>query len=326
MARIKIVTAFFDINRQNSEKHPRTNDEYFNYFKFWARINNELVVYCESKHKDTVLKIRDEYGLKDKTEVVIVDDIYNIEGEIFNKMCQIENDVNYQNFRYLFHDPSNYAKYDYIMLMKYWFVAQTAKNESDDCFVAWIDFGFNHGGKKYSDSNDFDFLWDYDFPKKINLFCLCNPDGLSLIDCLQFQLDCVIGGSVIVPRFLCEKFWDDIKQSMLTLLDIGCIDDDQILLLMAYKRNPSLYSIVQCDWFDAFIKCSNNSFSLTESSPMDPVPTIHNLKRTPFIKRIFDRLVWCYRRIRYLDYPQIELHPFLKRMQAKKDTYYRWDK
>ena len=50
---------------------------------------------------------------------------------------------------------SNQALYDYIMLLKYWFLCDAVERLKFDGTVAWIDFGFNHGNECYIDSNDF---------------------------------------------------------------------------------------------------------------------------------------------------------------------------
>lgn len=49
MNEISIVTAFFDIGRKNWKGFERDNSTYANYFKFWARVKNHIVVYTEPK-------------------------------------------------------------------------------------------------------------------------------------------------------------------------------------------------------------------------------------------------------------------------------------
>ena len=84
--------------------------------------------------------------------------------------------------------------------MKSWFLADAAKKCDPDDFVAWVDFGYNHGGDRYVKSEEFNFLWEYDFPEKINVFCLSDPDKVSLVDSLQFQFDCFIGPTGVRPQ------------------------------------------------------------------------------------------------------------------------------
>ena len=46
MTEITLVTAFFDIGRSSFPIYARSNDRFFDYFYFWARIQNDLIVYC----------------------------------------------------------------------------------------------------------------------------------------------------------------------------------------------------------------------------------------------------------------------------------------
>ena len=80
MSEITLVTAFFDIGRKEYVSIPRSNDKYFEYFKFWSRIKNNLIVYTDSESKDRVIQIRKEFNLEHKTHVIVVDDIFGISG------------------------------------------------------------------------------------------------------------------------------------------------------------------------------------------------------------------------------------------------------
>lgn len=321
MSKIKIVTAFFDIGRDKSSVYPRSNDQYFDYFKFWAGIKNELIVYCDPCDVDRIYKIRKEYGLEDRTEIIAIEDVYAIEPEMFARMCKVEKDESFRSFRYYNNALSNTSKYDYIMFLKWWFVADAAKREKGKCLFAWVDFGYNHGDAKYTNSENFRFEWDFDFPDKINAFCLSNPNEMSLIDSLQFQKDCFIGASVIIPQQKCAWYWQQIKDAMNSLLNVGCIDDDQHLQLMVYKKNKDEYSLVQCDWFDAFELCSNQQFEVRKKADKSQIIPETAIK-TSFMKRIYRKLVWCYRRVTDPDYPHISENPFISRMKEKMMKYY----
>lgn len=325
MSKIKIVTAFFDIGRSEYNVCKRTNDQYFEYFKFWARIQNQLIVYCEKQDADRILDIRRQYGLEDKTTVITLDDVWSIEPEIYQRMVKVENSDEFQNFRYRYGDPSNKAKYNYIMLLKWWCVADTAKKSNSDEFIAWLDFGYNHGGDRYTKSEDFDFLWDFDFDSKINVFCLSNPDKVSLLDSLQFQLDCFIGHTAIISQPLCDKYWGYMKEAMLTLLDIECMDDDQYLQLMAYKKHADEHKVVICDWFEDFQKCSNKTFTVKNVAANEPV----NKKRISLFKKIKNKLarlkntfIKSQRIASGKIKPEDLMNPFCKRMYEKEKKYY----
>lgn len=260
---IKIVTAFFDIGRGGYSVLSRSDDKYFEYFKFWARMQNDLTVFCQSKNAERIKKIRQGFGLEKKTHIIVVDDYKAIEPDIYKRMVEIENNEDFKKFRLFYDALSNKADYCYITSLKWWCLCKAAQNEPSDQMMAWLDFGYNHGGELYTNPYDFDFEWNYDdFEDKINMFCLCDPNEVSSIDHLQFQTDCFIGHSAIMPAKFCELYWSEIKQSMLSLLSLDCIDDDQQYELMVYRKYPDWFKIRICNWFEDLKMCSNHNFEL----------------------------------------------------------------
>ena len=79
---IDIVTAFFPLNRERWDGFERNNDKYIEYFKFWAQINNKLVVYTTEEFSEKVKEIR-----KDKpTKIITIDDYRSIDTELYNSI------------------------------------------------------------------------------------------------------------------------------------------------------------------------------------------------------------------------------------------------
>lgn len=259
---ITIVTAFFDIGRESFSTYPRTKEEYFSYFEFWARIRNPLIVFCSKEDADRVQAIRNGFGLEaDRTVTVAIDDIYSIESEIYLKMKEIEKSEAFSDFRYYNIACSNMAQYNYVMLLKYWFLAKAEEysiRENDN--YVWLDFGFNHGGRYYLRPEEFDFEWKWNLGGDIEFFCLSDPDEMSVIDSLQFQKDC-IQGTVVGCRKGCTKsLWKWVKEAMTALLMVECMDDDQHLLLMVYKEHKECHTTL-CGWYQAMEVTAGRSFT-----------------------------------------------------------------
>lgn len=265
---ITLVTAFFDIGRGDldNESLRRTTGRYMDDFSRWARLKNKLIVYTESKFAKEILEIRARHGLSEKTEVVSLDHVFEVEPAMFQRMCQVEQKGSFRAFRYYENAYSNTAKYDYVMLMKYWVLQDACKHDNaKGNGVAWIDFGYDHGGVSYPNPEEFSFLWDYPFSDKIQLFCLNDPNQISGADSLQLSYDCMIGGLIYVPMDLAGKFWVLMRDNMQALLSLDCIDDDQQLLLMAYKRQPDWFEIHLSDWFLPLKECGGGHLTVRES-------------------------------------------------------------
>lgn len=225
-----IVTAFWDVGRSKDCEIPRTNDRYYREFAEWARIKNRLIVYTDNISSKIIKQIRKEYGLEEKT-LVIVNDIYSIEPDIFKRMIKIESDKSFLDYRYRPEAMENKARFDYAWFMKYWCLSDAMKYVNEYDVLAWFDFGFNHIDRCYSNMNDFAFTWRLNKEiNKVQAYSLRDVSSISVLDVLQFMQDTVMGVFYLVPARCAEKFWQLIKLAMQSLLMIGCIDDDQVLV------------------------------------------------------------------------------------------------
>ena len=301
MKPVRIVTAFFDIGRAHFDGYERDNETYFSYFRFWARIQNEMLIYCAREHAERILSIRAEYKLAERTEIVTISDPFAIEPELYRRMRRAAADFGFQSFRY-YRAPENDAPYSYITMLKAWCLSDAAERITEDCMLAWVDFGINHLNVKYAKSEEFDFLWQYDFPEKITAFCHEDPAAASLIDTLQFMMPVFDGSVVVIPKSLCATYWQAVRGAMDALVKLGCVDDDQMLSLIVYKNQPELFDIhLENGWYSAFALCSHQTFSLTEQVPQP----------------VNEKIIQTMRRL--ADAPQ---HPFIRRMYEKTIRYY----
>ena len=249
MKKITIVTAYFDCKRGYRAEQKRTDNEYIEYFKFWARMKNEMVIYPEKRFEEAIYNVRKAYGLEDKTRVVIIDNIYKIEEGLYAQMKQVEANSKFVQWRYRNNDISNEADYDYIMLMKYWCMADAVKYCENETTIAWIDFGWNHGGQKFVSSEEFSYEWNYDFSDKIQLYSLTDPKSDTGIIRLQQMTDSIMGANIICPDKMCARLYAYVLEAMESLLSLDCYDDDQMLLRMAYKRHTEDFEVNISDWF-----------------------------------------------------------------------------
>ena len=245
---ITIVTAFFDIGRKDFKQLPRSNDKYLEHFKFWARIKNKLIIYTDSVMGPKALKVREEFGLRDKTELVIIDDISAIDKELLDRMQKIDNNNQFMNFRYNANAPENNALYNYVMLLKSWCIKDAVDNGATGQ-IAWIDFGYNHGGDVFIDPTDFDFEWKYKFENKVTYFALKEDDKEPIFKKIQSLDPIIMGAPFIVPSKYANELWELEKECMGSLLDVGFTDDDQLIMLMATRKKPEMFDIKISGWF-----------------------------------------------------------------------------
>lgn len=247
--KITLVTAFFNIGREKYRSIPRTDSKYFKDFESWAKLKNMLIVYTQPQIKDLVLEIREKYGLKEKTIIIEVDDLYSIEPIIYNRMKEISENKYFLDFRYIPYATSNIPEYSYLMLLKSYFVKDAVQRDLTCEQVAWIDFGFNHSGDLYMDPNEFDFEWEYEFENKIHYFYYKKYDDRPIFEIVRRLSDCIMGCLIIIPSNYANILWDLNKEAMISLNDVGLIDDDQLIHLMSYRKNPEIFSLIKSEWF-----------------------------------------------------------------------------
>ncbi len=260
------VTALFDIQRGNSSTSPRTQEDYLGFFSFWASIQNRLIIYCGNSMAKRIMEIRRNYGTDELTAITVIDDITKLDPERYSRMLAVEADEDYRRFRIRHQAMENEASYSYLMLLKFWFL-KDAKQRVDcaEANLIWIDFGYNHGGKHYTNSADFQFRMAHNFPNRVTIHALLDPSAFHPIDVLQFMIACISGSMIICPAHLAETLYELICEEADALLAMGAIDDDQQLLLMAYKKRPSLFNVQRVTgWFTEFELYSGKSFSIRQ--------------------------------------------------------------
>lgn len=257
MYEITIVTALFDIGREQFKNtiYNRSIETYIEHFKFWARIQNELIIYTQSKLAKTILEVRESFGLGNRTRIIIVDDFHEKNRAIYERMCKVEKNSQYALWGINPKALRNRADYDYVMLMKYWCLNEAAGLLNEKAVLAWLDFGYNNGGDFFIQPEEFAFSWREQLffeDRRIHIFTFFDPDDVLLCESLQMMYVCAMGGMVIVPKELCAELWELMKQAMESLLMLDAIDDDQQLLVMAYKYRPEIFSVHQMPqgkWF-----------------------------------------------------------------------------
>lgn len=244
MAEVTIVTAFFDVGRKEWKGFERDNNKYIEYFRFWARIQNKLIVYTDQETAEKVLEIRDSFNLKDRTKVVIIDDVYTLEPEVYKAIENALSNESAVKFRDMPNNPEAWnPRYDYVTFLKPYFVADAIRRNFADGVVSWLDFGYNHAGEICTEVNEFNFLWQFDCSTRIHMFATEELDDMPVFEIVRTMRAYIAGAIMLGPANLWSEFAQLYKESMLHLTHCGFADDDQTLSVMAYRKKPELFEI-----------------------------------------------------------------------------------
>lgn len=267
MSEITIVTAFFDVGREKWErKFQRSAQEYLTFFRFWARIRNRIVVYTEPELVESIMAIRHAFGLKERTRVIPIEDVTLLEPNLYRKMKDVLKNPSAVRFRKRPQNPESYnADYNYITNMKIWFLKNTVEKKFAQGRVAWVDFGYNHGGVYYTKQEEFDFLWEYPFSEKIHFFTLKELDDIPIFELVRSMKTYFSAGIMIVPDRLSARLWEMFRENILHLLACGMCDDEQTVMLMVYRQEPDLFTVHKIyDWFEPWKKFGGEHLSINE--------------------------------------------------------------
>ena len=250
MSEISIVTWFFDIGRKDWKGFERDNSTYANYFKFWARVKNHLIVYTEPKMAEQVKKIRADYGLLDKTTVIVIEDVRTVDNYVYKLInTAISNKLAVKYRRHPWMPEACNPMYNYVTYLKAHLTADAInRGLVTTKTVAWIDFGFNHGGATYPKSEEFAVtLTDKGLSDKIHIFAVDELDNVPIFEIVRNMHTYIAGAVTIAPVILWQELANLYRQAAISLGQCGFADDDQTLAVMAYRANPELFEVHQMD-------------------------------------------------------------------------------
>ena len=258
-----VVTAFFDMHRGEWRSSGRSIQRYIDAFSLWTRIHNKLVVYTNADVAEQVKRIRAEYGLLEATEIIVIDDYLALDFALYQSIEKAMKSHSSKMFHLKPNHPESWNPvYNYVMLLKWWCVCDAIRRGSTSETVAWIDFGFNNCDTLYTEPNDFDFTWLCDTDDRINLFCINEPDDTPVFEIVQKMNTYVQGCSIVGPAKLWPEFAKLVRESMIEMNNVGFADDDQVFMLMAYRKKPDLFKLNICPWFSIFSVTSEQSFHI----------------------------------------------------------------
>ena len=293
VSHITLVTAFFPIHREQWTRLGRSDNRYFEYFQHWARIPNDLIVFCLTRDAERVKKIRDSFG-RDNTQIIAVKDPDTLLPEIHREMTDISR--SYPPFSLRPTAPEViYPEYDYVTALEFWCLLKST-DIAKTTYLAWIDFGFDHGGTFYKDSSQFDSAWDYPFTHDVSLFAVKKDDHSPIFDIVRRTDTIVQGNCFVIKTSYVSTFVQDALENYCHLLACGILDDDQIILLMCARQKSNQIALLPSSWFSQLY-----DYSLTEHSQLT-VPTYPDQKPGKRLQLHWIKLCgdYCIRQFIYL--------------------------
>lgn len=264
---VTIVTAFVDIGRGEwggevngkviPHYIPRTTDTYMERFERLTKLKNNIVVFTESKFFDRIKQMREDI------ELINIDHLFEDHEHFLSNIRKIQSN---QEFIEAVESPN---------LPEYWSAEYVAINALKSHLVsfaigaglcktdttAWIDFGYCRP-EVYCPP---DMEWKFDAQGKINFFSVYRTEERLWVRPIFKSIFTnevhIQGCHIVAPNHLWPDLKDMVNTALSSLFKVDLIDDDQTLLLMAYRSDPEKFIVhprKEEDWFVIFKHYNHN--------------------------------------------------------------------
>jgi len=249
-----IVTALYDLNRENWQGFQRPFQQYKDWMKSMLSFDAPMVIFVEPKDVDFVTTERSDK--LHKTEIIPIPfaELYVNQkwGDGIRKVMALDKFLANQTVPT--HPQIAHPEYNILMHQKIQFVKQAIlTNKFNTEHFMWLDAGVFHMnnrtdliGKKYPYSNIFN--------DKVNLICIEEPKQSDADDLEKFYKGHnvrVIGTSWGGHNQAILEFEKTYTGLLEESISNGLMDQDQSFLTVSYLRNPTVCKLYRGNWQSA---------------------------------------------------------------------------
>jgi hypothetical protein len=237
---LTIVTGFLDI-KINRPAKSNTVNQIYNYIeksRDTLKIPQLMIIYCSEELISNVQKIREEYGLLNKTRIIKItleDNLYMID-----KIDIIRENVKKNN------PPYDIAEYILAVNSRYSYIEDAIKNNYFNTdYFAWVDFSASHivtfpPNKKII----------YSSHDKVRIGWIARYSNNQFI----YNHHCLGGGIFVGYKEIMLELIKIHHQEFIKLMKMGYNINDDKLLFIIMEQNPYLFDTYFSDYKNLFIK------------------------------------------------------------------------
>lgn len=255
-----IVTALYNINRENFSNWGRKWEQYRSYFRNILSLNCKMVIFVEKDMEDFVIQNR--RGIDPSLENTKLIVLPLQESTFFKYKDRIQEVMNNINFKTGLVAPDtpevNYPMYDVVIYSKFFFLKQASDiNYFNSDYFMWLDAGCMH----------------HTFPQEYKNRVFPNTNKLNSIDASKIYITCRSlpeSSDLNLPIFLkshinrfdahiigCNKeniyfLYDFLHEFMEYMLNNNLIDCEQSALAICYLRNKDKFNLLYGNWYAGF--------------------------------------------------------------------------
>jgi len=249
-----IVTALYDIGRDNWEKFTQSYGGYIHWMERTLSLNANIVIYTQSRFKDEIETYRRKYDPEFEKTILIVQELEELEAyKMYNQKL---NDLMFSDvFLTKAHfDVPEMTKplYNVIMFNKvFWLKDTVDKGYFNNDLVIWADAGgLREPVERYAN-----IVWP-----NLERLNQCDPNKITYFSHnanfdvwdKQFhslsQIRNIQGTAFFVPSKLIDFLVTEITTTIDESIDGQYIGSDEKIFDIAYVRNKDMYKLIKCTW------------------------------------------------------------------------------
>ncbi len=253
-----IVTALYDIGRDNWEKFTQSYGGYIHWMERTLSLDSNIVIYTESKFYEEIKRYRLKYDPQLEKTIFVIQELDQLTAyKLYNQ--KLEELMFSDEFKSKAHfDVPEMTKplYNVIMFNKVFWLKHCVENKFfDNDMVIWADAGGlrepvdvyklitwpNIDKLNTIDQNKIIF-----FSHKEN-FGIHDNQWHSLSQVRNIQ-----GTAFMVPSNMINWFTDQFIETIDTSLEDRFIGSDEKILDITYLKNKEKYHLIQCTWREYF--------------------------------------------------------------------------
>lgn len=248
-----VVTGYFDIGRGgwggavNGRPIPawisRSNDVYLAHFGHLARLKNEMIVFTEPRFAEAVLAARKAHGLEAATVILTLDRPIANDPVLAATRARIDAAMRKRvtGFVAAPEKPEAWSP-DYVLVTALKPVLATAALDLGVVTrrqLAWLDFSYCRDPASFDPA----YPWRYECGDRLHLFTIETPDDRSVEEMVRTAYCPFHGAQMFGPAERWRRLRDLFEAALGELLALDLADDDQGLLMMAWRAAPELFAL-----------------------------------------------------------------------------------
>ena len=260
---LTLVTALFDISKNENRDNVRTTDKYLQLGKHLLELPINIVIATESHLASEIWRYRRDIGMADKTFVYTVD----LENSPYYKYLN--------NIQELFKvgnkpDGTSQSKdsplYLIVTWTRYWILQQITKmNPFNSKGLVWLDYGIFHlyTNQLLATKNKIIEIMGHIPTNKIKLMLLCETSDNEIKDTKAYysKRQCKLAGgfcsgSIDDINWLADQFEKELK----LCLELGYPALDEPIMSIIYRQNPSRFM----PYYGDYQQCITNNINMTD--------------------------------------------------------------